>query len=187
MTAVADPTMPINSISYSGSTDTAEVGIFNRINLPPGAPLSVTISGAFPTAYDGTFTATMNANGTFTYTPGPSVVGNASGSDMQVTFGPVTTLDNAISRVTGMENQYDGQVMAAYQYLGLSTVVQEARPQPGVDLTYIHQPNDTLVSSEGGDRYTGLDRFGRIIDQNWVNLSTGSSTGRFQYRYFAFR
>ncbi|HZL24932.1 MAG TPA: RHS repeat-associated core domain-containing protein, partial [Acidobacteriaceae bacterium] len=33
------------------------------------------------------------------------------------------------------------------------------------------------------DRYTGLDRFGRNIDQNYINTSTGVSTDRFQYGY----
>src|SRR5205814_941374 len=32
-----------------------------------------------------------------------------------------------------------------------------------------------------GDPYTGLDRFGRVIDQNWVNGTTGLSTDRLQY------
>jgi YD repeat-containing protein len=36
---------------------------------------------------------------------------------------------------------------------------------------------------DGGDQYTGLDRFGRVIDQNWYNTSTSSSTDRFQYGY----
>jgi hypothetical protein len=29
----------------------------------------------------------------------------------------------------------------------------------------------------------GLDRFGRVIDQDWVNTATGASTDRFQYAY----
>jgi len=35
----------------------------------------------------------------------------------------------------------------------------------------------------GGDSYTGLDQFGRVIDQNWWNGSTISSTDRFQYGF----
>ena len=33
------------------------------------------------------------------------------------------------------------------------------------------------------DGYTGLDQFGQVVDQNWVNPSTGVSTDRFQYGY----
>ena len=35
----------------------------------------------------------------------------------------------------------------------------------------------------GGDIYTGLDRFGRVIDQNWWSASSSTSTDRFQYGY----
>ena len=45
------------------------------------------------------------------------------------------------------------------------------------------QTGDTSSSTDGGDEYTGLDRFGRVIDQNYVNTSTGDSTDRFQYTY----
>ena len=34
-----------------------------------------------------------------------------------------------------------------------------------------------------GDPYTGLDQFGRVIDQNWWSPSTLSSTDRFQNGY----
>jgi YD repeat-containing protein len=37
--------------------------------------------------------------------------------------------------------------------------------------------------SVGGDPYTGLDRFGRVIDQNWVNGTTGTSVDRNQYGF----
>jgi hypothetical protein len=31
------------------------------------------------------------------------------------------------------------------------------------------------------DKYKGLDRFGRIVDQRWLRTSDGSATDRFQY------
>ena len=37
--------------------------------------------------------------------------------------------------------------------------------------------------STGGDRYTGLNQFGQVVDQNWVNPTTGASADRFQYGY----
>jgi len=43
-------------------------------------------------------------------------------------------------------------------------------------------PTGTAVS--GGDRYTGLDRFGRVDDQNWFN-SSGGTIDRLQYGYDA--
>src|SRR5262249_16037049 len=68
-------------------------------------------------------------------------------------------------------------------YLGLSTVVKRAHPGPGVDLTYIQQPGDPWANSDGGDQYTGLDRFGRVIDQFWINSAGGYAADRYQYGY----
>ena len=103
-----------------------------------------------------------------------------------------TTLDAAISRVTGMydvnPNGTLGTELEGYTYLGLGTVVAWSHPQAGVTLTYIRQPNVTTdgVSSTGGDQYVGLDQFGRVADENWV---TGAGTtswapvDRCQYGY----
>ena len=93
-------------------------------------------------------------------------------------------LDSDISRVSALADDSGSGVgnLQSYTYLGLDTIVQEADAN-GVALSYIQQPGDTLVSSDGGDQYTGLDRFGRVIDQNYVNTSTGVSTDRFQFAY----
>jgi YD repeat-containing protein len=72
----------------------------------------------------------------------------------------------------------------SYLYLGLNTIVQ-ATDGNGIALTYIKQAGDTLAGSDAGDQYVGLDRFGRVDDQNWVNTSSGVSTDRFQYGYDA--
>ncbi|EQD31400.1 hypothetical protein B1B_18154 [mine drainage metagenome] len=37
----------------------------------------------------------------------------------------------------------------------------------------------------GGDQYVGLDQFGRVVNQNWVNASTGQSADNFTYSYDA--
>jgi RHS repeat-associated protein len=97
----------------------------------------------------------------------------------------------SISRVSAQEDQYDNTILNGYQYLGDSTIVQQDRSQSGagwsgLDLTYIRQPGDTLYSSDGGDRYTGLDRFGRVIDQYWTNLNNPTSPSeRLLYGYDA--
>jgi RHS repeat-associated protein len=62
-------------------------------------------------------------------------------------------------------------------------VVERDHPQINVNLTYIQQTGDSNANTDGGDKYTGLDRFGRVIDRNWLNTSTGTSTDRFQYGY----
>ncbi len=36
---------------------------------------------------------------------------------------------------------------------------------------------------DGGDQYTGLDRFGRVVDQRWLVTTSGTALDRFQYGY----
>ncbi|HXE53178.1 MAG TPA: LamG-like jellyroll fold domain-containing protein [Tepidisphaeraceae bacterium] len=90
-------------------------------------------------------------------------------------------LNNAISRIDGID---DGAAnhLRIYQFLGLSTAV--AFDGNNVSLTYLREFGDTRASTDGGDEYTGIDRFGRIIDQNWTGPG-GTSIDRFQYGYDA--
>ena len=71
-------------------------------------------------------------------------------------------------------------MLESYKYLGLDTVVERDHPQNNVNLTYISQTGST---GDAGDQYTGLDRFGRVVDQNWYNTNTATSTDDFQYSY----
>jgi hypothetical protein len=90
-----------------------------------------------------------------------------------------TGVDNTISRLSSISDS--SATLEAYTYLGLDTVVKRAHPQPGVDLTYIKQSGES--NGDAGDQYTGLDRFGRVVDQRWLVTSTGTATDRFQYGY----
>ena len=94
-------------------------------------------------------------------------------------------LDSTISRVSAIVDDGTDTTLESYLYLGLGTLVEWDHPQTGVALSYIEQPGDTSANTDGGDQYTGLDRFGRVIDQNWVNPSTGTSTVRYQYGHDA--
>ena len=116
----------------------------------------------------------------FTYTLPSTPAANAVGVDMLAIISTAATLDSTISRLTGMQDHVDGTVLESYQYLGLGTIAQKNRPQPGVDLSYVQQ---TGATGDAGDKYTGLDRFGRVDDQYWLNPSTGVVTDRFQYGY----
>jgi RHS repeat-associated protein len=102
-----------------------------------------------------------------------------------------TGLDSDISRLSEMNDAAGtgaGSV-EAYRYLGLDTIVQrtDGTGTNQTALSYIKQAGDTLAGSDAGDQYSGLDRFGRVVDQNWIKLSsgvwTGVSTDRFQYGY----
>ena len=98
------------------------------------------------------------------------------------------SLDTAISRADGVQGQSSGTVLEGYTFLGLGTVVQRSHPETGIDLTYISQSGDPnpppSCAATGGDRYTGLDQFGRVVDQYYVNPSTPSTpTDDFQYAF----
>ena len=73
--------------------------------------------------------------------------------------------------------------MESYLYLGLNTVVERDHPQTNINLSYLKQSGDTQYNGDGGDQYTGLDRFGRVIDQFWINASNGTTVDRYQYGY----
>src|SRR5262249_9477384 len=85
---------------------------------------------------------------------------------------------NSISRLSSLSDS--GGTLEAYSYLGLAMVVKRAHSQPGVDLTYIKQTGEG--NGDAGDQYTGLDRFGRVVDQRRLDGS-GTATDRFKYGY----
>jgi RHS repeat-associated protein len=89
-----------------------------------------------------------------------------------------TGVDTAISRLSSISDS--SATLESYKYLGLDTVVERDHPQTNVNLTYISQTGGT---GDAGDKYVGLDRFDRLVDQNWYNTSTSTSTDEFQYGY----
>ena len=83
---------------------------------------------------------------------------------------------------TGSPNSGDaGTVLEQYSYLGLSTIVARNHPQTGINLTLIGSSGSI---GAGGDEYVGLDQFGRVVNQNWVN-SSGSTVDGYTYTYDA--
>jgi RHS repeat-associated protein len=88
-------------------------------------------------------------------------------------------LDDNISRLSSLSDS--SATLEAYSYLGLSTVLKRAHPQSGVDLTYIKQTGES--NGDAGDQYTGLDRFGRVVNQRWLVSSSGTATDWFAYGY----
>ena len=94
-------------------------------------------------------------------------------------------LDQAIGRldavVDGANSGDAGQALEQYSYLGLSTMVARNHPQTGINLTLVGAGGSI---GSGGDQYVGLDQFGRVVDQNWVN-STGTTVDGYTYSYDA--
>ncbi|PHS02287.1 MAG: hypothetical protein COA78_21630 [Blastopirellula sp.] len=66
--------------------------------------------------------------------------------------------DDNLSRVSSLT--WDSTKEASYTYLGMNMIVNEEYPVPGVELDYI------------GTNYSGFDRFGRVVDQQWKKGAT---------------
>jgi RHS repeat-associated protein len=129
-------------------------------------------------AYGGLGTGDTNTNQSrLTSITYPTV---ATGSRGIITYNYASGLDDAISRLTSLSDN-GGNTLETYSYLGLGTVVKRAHPSPmnGLDLTY----NGT-GTGDAGDKYTGLDRFGRIVEQKWqTEQMTPTVTDDFTYTY----
>jgi RHS repeat-associated protein len=83
---------------------------------------------------------------------------------------------NRINALTGA----GPQTFVLYSYLGMDrTVIANYATQPGVELTYYTSGG----SGDGGDQYTGLDRFDRVIDQRWRKTSDNSDRERVKYGF----
>ena len=95
-----------------------------------------------------------------------------------VTYNYATGLADAISRLSSITD--GATTLEGYSYLGLGTVVARTHPQTGVDLTYVKLSGE--ADGAAGDKYTGLDAFGRVVDQRWTT-SGGTAADRRQYGY----
>ena len=84
-----------------------------------------------------------------------------------------TGVGGALSRLDNIADDGAGtKKYAQFTYLGSNTLIKEAHPDVtgGFNLEY----------GDSGDSYAGLDRFGRIVDQNWVK---DNDAGIDQYTY----
>jgi RHS repeat-associated protein len=86
-------------------------------------------------------------------------------------------VDDRISRLSSISDS--SATLEAYSYLGLNTVVTRSHPQTGINQTYVIPGGNP----DGGDQYTGLDRFGRVVEERWLNPNTNSVTDDFLYTY----
>jgi uncharacterized delta-60 repeat protein/RHS repeat-associated protein len=100
-----------------------------------------------------------------------------------IDYGYNSGIDDSISRLSFIADDFAGSPsthLEEYTYLGLGTVVKRAHPQSHVDLSLIGTSD-----GQAGDLYTGLDRFGRVVDQNWTNTFSNTAIDRFKYGYDA--
>ncbi|MBK9140559.1 MAG: hypothetical protein IPM17_17695 [Verrucomicrobia bacterium] len=88
--------------------------------------------------------------------------------------------DDLLSRLASLKQ--GTTVLAGYSYLGLNLPIRvNYSGEPGVELTYLKQGAEP--NGDAGDQYTGLDRFGRLVDQRWLKTSDGTHRERVQYGF----
>ena len=96
----------------------------------------------------------------------------------EVVFGYGSGVDDVISRLTTVAD--GANTVEVLLYLGLGMVAMRTHAETGVNLSYLKQSGEP--DGDAGDPYTGLDRFGRIVDQRWIN-SSNTDLDRNQYGY----
>ncbi len=99
------------------------------------------------------------------------------GGTLTYSYGASNGLNDVIGRLDALKQ--GTLTLESYKYLGLSTVVEWDHPETGVNLTYIAQ--GTEINGVQGDKYNGLDNFGRVVDQRRFNGST--DVDRYKYDY----
>jgi RHS repeat-associated protein len=96
-------------------------------------------------------------------------------------------IDDAVSRLTSLTGlpatgSTTPVTLEAFKYLGAGTLIERSRPEVDVALSMVSQSGST---GDAGDQYTGLDRFGRVVDQRWLtgSGSTATDVDRYGYTY----
>jgi RHS repeat-associated protein len=101
-----------------------------------------------------------------------------SGKVLSYDYGTSNGLNDVIGR---LESLKEGTLtLESYKYLGMGTLVERTQDQAGTRLTYLKQGSE--LNGEAADKYEGLDRFGRVVYQRWIN-SGGTSIDRYGYSY----
>ena len=90
-------------------------------------------------------------------------------------------VDDAIGRVSSVSDSVVGGTIETYSYLGLSDLAGRSLTEEGLNVTQSYY-GQSGAGGDGGDAMTGLDRFGRVVDQGWKQNGT-TYLDRFQYGY----
>jgi len=107
----------------------------------------------------------------------PDTQAQPTGRQLAYNYNSADGLDNAVSRLTAIKDGIN--VLEQLIYMGSGTVVERDHTSGNTKLTYIG-----TGTGDAGDKYVGLDRFGRIIDQHWQQIGgSQNDTDRFQYGY----
>ncbi len=95
-------------------------------------------------------------------------------------YGTTGSADDVLNRVKQLKSAKGLGV--SYSFLGMDRMVIAGYDcEPSVELTYVKQAGES--NGDAGDQYTGLDRFGRVIDQRWRKTSSGADKERVKYGF----
>ncbi len=94
---------------------------------------------------------------------------------------------NAAGVVNSLSTSGSNSTSETDKYLGLNTLVQRVITLSGGAVLTLSYISNGTGAQPGGDRYQGLDRFGRVVDQYWfaTAFSTTTVTDDFQFTYDA--
>ena len=94
--------------------------------------------------------------------------------------GTHVTVHRQSANVAGMDHRTLARATVAVRRRLDSSKDESPMAHPG----YFRRPGERLhPAADAGDEYAGLDRFGRVIEQKWVNTSTSTVLDDFQYSY----
>ncbi len=106
---------------------------------------------------------------------------DVGGRQISYEYGGEGDIGDVLNRVQSVHDD-DLTVLADYRYAGAAMPVVTLLPQPTVERRWkklAGQPN-----GDGGDPYTGYDRFGRVEQMQWLkNLGSGNYTDLVNVRW----
>ncbi|WP_222435498.1 hypothetical protein, partial [Allorhodopirellula solitaria] len=103
-----------------------------------------------------------------------------NGREVTLDYGSSGSITDKLNQVSSLIDD-DSTVLAAYEYLGFGTFVQQDSTQ--ADLRYTLVSPTLSTDPDTGDIYSGLDRFGRVKDVRWRDVSAGTDLSRIEYGY----
>ena len=112
------------------------------------------------------------------YPNDPNGASSPNGQNVHYNYntGVQAAVDEIMSRLSSISDSESGEIDAAYTYLGAGTIAVEDYAQSQVKLDY---------DPAGDDSFTGLDRFGRVVDQIWTDYvrDPDAVIDHYQYEY----
>jgi RHS repeat-associated protein len=138
-------------------------------------------------AHEGSVNTSTTAKVQYTYASGSANTIRStgmvypSGRVLSYAYGSVGGQSDRLSRVESYIDDDGTSHIIDYTFLGAGTFVESDRPQPSLKWSIITDQGGTDPNT--GDIYRGLDRFGRVTDNQWFGYGTGSNVDLDRIRY----